>query len=110
VPSKNRKNPALDPYSHYAILALNNSESIFLSGWGHWSGGSIEKFRARSGYLFHARSAQNFSFKVRLKKFIQGPVDPETIFNRDPARDEKFSCKVRLKMPGTANSSSRGVC
>jgi len=30
---------------------------------------------------------------------MHGPVDPETIFNRDPDRDEKISGKVCLKKP-----------
>jgi len=60
--------------------------------------------------IFQSRSAQNFSIKVCLKNFMQGLVDPELIFNRDPDRDEKFSCKVCLKMLETANSSSRCVC
>jgi len=38
-------------------------------------------------YFLTAESGENFSIKVCLKYFKQGPVDPDLIFNRDHERD-----------------------
>jgi len=43
---------------------------------------------------FQSRSAEKFSIKVRLKKFNQTLIDPETIFNHDRDLDEKKSIRV----------------
>jgi len=43
---------------------------------------------------FQSRFAEKFSIKVRLKKFNQTLIDPETIFNHDRDRGEKNSIRI----------------